>query len=94
MVEEKVLKFISGFKSVKDFFLFGYCYWFAYILAEQFGGEIYYIPIQNHFVTCIKGRFYDAGGIVIVRADEIVKWSDFTDLSERKRIIRDCINKE
>lgn len=50
MDKETVLGFIKHFKGSEDVFLYGCCYWFAFILQERFGGTMMYEPIENHFV--------------------------------------------
>ena len=45
-----ILDFISHFKDAQDTFLYGCCYWFAFILNERFGGTTMYLPVENHFV--------------------------------------------
>lgn len=90
----EVAKFILGFKSAEDLFMNGYCYWFAVILHERFGGEIYYLPIQNHFVTRIADRYWDASGLA--RIDENpISWGIYqsADPLNTAHIIRDCIEK-
>ena len=89
----EVVEFIQGFSDAKELFLCGYCYWFAVILANRFHGEIWYMPIENHFICRIDGFYYDVTGRM--RPENIVyRWSDYPDELEKKRIIRDCVNKE
>lgn len=92
-------KFINSFinisptKNVIETFSCGACYWFATILCQRFateGAELYYAPIDNHFVTMINNRIYDITGDVTGQYD-IIKWSDFNDDLEKARIMRDCI---
>ena len=50
---DKVISFINKFKfaykgELEFVFTNGNCYYFAVILKERFGGEIYYLPIDNH----------------------------------------------
>ena len=92
-----VNKFINNFKSsnpkeIEKNFLFGNCYWFAFILAERFGGEIYYLPIKNHFITKINEIFYDITGKVALE-ERAYKWTTYKtfDPLEANRIERDCI---
>lgn len=94
MTEQDILKFIKGFKEVKDFFLYGYCYWFAKILEDHFGGIICYLPVQNHFVTRIKNVYYDANG-KFTPDEEVFVWSTFQYKypHESQSIIRGCIDK-
>lgn len=90
----EVLDFIKGFEPARDLFLYGYCYWFAMILSQRFKGKIWYMPVENHFVCAIKGRYYDAGGEVIPKRTKMCLWDCYPDEIEKARIIRDCINKE
>lgn len=94
MIDQEVLDFIKGFDSVKDFFLFGYCYWFARILEERFFGVICYLPIKNHFIVRIHNEYYDASGKV--KPDEkVYTWATYQYKypSECRSIVRGCINK-
>ena len=93
-----VLRFINKFKELhpselEDAFLHGNCYWFAKILADRFHGVIYYLPINNHFITYIGMQYYDISGKVIPD-EEAVRWSSFQLIEpfEADRIKRDCIN--
>ena len=94
MIEQEVMNFIKQFAEVKDFFLYGYCYWFAMILKKRFGGTIYYMPIKNHFIVRIYNTYYDANGRVIPDED-VYPWGayKYDNPIESERIIRDCINK-
>ena len=94
--------FIADFKAmhpieIEDTFLHGYCYWFAKILEERFEGTIYYLPIDNHFITRIGKEYYDIRGKL--NAEQInpcCPWSEYehTDSLEVKKIYRDCIYKK
>lgn len=99
--ENDVVEFIYNFKKdysdeLEDVFLHGYCYWFARILEERFHGEIYYMPIENHFVTKIEKYFYDISGILNDSLFNVcLPWEQYKniDVLETSRIYRDCINK-
>ena len=76
----EVLEFIRRFKTYDDVgileetFSRGYCYYFAVILQERFGGEILYDPIEGHFVTRIvdedwRVHLYDITGDVTMKYD-------------------------
>lgn len=94
--------FITDFKAmhpteIEDTFLHGYCFWFAKILEERFEGIIYYMPIDNHFITRIGNDYYDIRGKL--NAEQInpcSPWSEYehTDSLEVGRIYRDCIYKK
>jgi hypothetical protein len=94
----EVLKFIedmcAGHKeAMVEIFAHGYCYWFAVILSERFCGEIYYLEIENHWITKIEDKFYDVTGEVNGEGSE--PWKDFVFKDEllTKRLYRDCILK-
>ena len=66
---DKVERFISGMKEVfpeelEFTFYRGYCYWFAFILAERFKGDIWFNSKTVHFATKIDGQLYDIFGKV------------------------------
>ncbi len=73
----------------------GNCYWFAVILKERFGGEIYYELYNGHFITKIGDRYYDYNGEYCIKylENELVPWDNFKEYDELQyeRIIRDCI---
>lgn len=98
MDKETVLGFIKHFKGSEDVFLYGCCYWFAFILQERFGGTMMYEPTENHFVQEIGGRLYDASGDVTEKytSEYLMFWSDMEQYDHLlyKRIVRDCIRKE
>ena len=90
--KEKVLEFINRRFPNDSNWLTGNCYHFALILADVFGGEIWYDIGIGHFVTKIGVEFYDYNGIS--RSKDIrVKWSAYEDYDgqEKEIIIRDCI---
>ena len=96
---EKVKKFIARFnrngnqEQVVETFSFGCCFWFSYILAARFandGAVIMYDEVINHFGTRVDGRVYDITGDVTDNY-HWVPWSEISDDSLRRVIIRDCI---
>ena len=63
----KVERFIYGVKRIfpeemEYTFYRGYCYWFAFILAERFKGTIWFNPKIVHFATKIDNDMYDVDG--------------------------------
>lgn len=100
-MDDEVLTFISHFKQpdpagAEKLFLYGNCYWFAHILCERFQhAELYYLPIDNHFITYYKGKYYDISGQITPK-DKPIKWNIFRAIEPlgAMRIERDCINKE
>ena len=96
-----IINFINNFKKmhpteIEDVFSNGYCYWFATILSERFfKGEIYYLPIANHFITKIDNEFYDISGVYTL--NEIpYKWDTYPefDYLDYVRVVKYCILKE
>ena len=71
----------------------GNCYYFAVILQSRFGGEIFYDVIFGHFVTKIKGKFYDHKGEVDLTNRKLVSWQDFDkyDSLQKDRIMEECL---
>lgn len=97
-MENIIQSFIKKFQYPTTTVLFthGCCYWFASILFERFydyGAEIMYAPVENHFAVMINERIYDITGDITESPfyTQWVKWCDFDDELERKRIERDCI---
>ena len=95
-----VLKFINDFKSsyineLETVFSFGYCYWFAFILKERFDGEIYYLPIENHFITKIEDNYYDIKGRVDISKTKCYNWNTYQEKEpiDSERLKRYCIDK-
>lgn len=92
-IEEEVLDFIKKRFQVDCKWTDGNCYYFALILKDRFGGEIYYIPIEGHFVCKIGDSFYDFHGkhevplSVPITLKELEKRDDIW----YNRIRRDCI---
>lgn len=95
MTDAAVLCFISHFAAARMTFLEGCCYWFAVILRERFGAQIYYDPVDNHFVGKIGEQFYDVTGRLSDNG-RFIRWDTYknTDMAHYKRLVRDCINKE
>ena len=65
----KVETFINDMKKLfpaemEMIFYHGYCYWFAFILAEGFKGEIWFNPTIVHFAAKIGDSLYDIFGEV------------------------------
>lgn len=93
-----ILYFISQFKDAKSTFLYGCCYWFAYILKTRFGGSSYYEPVEGHFVHKINGRLYDVRGDVTAqyRNCRLVCWETYKDVdpAHYRHLVRDCVLKE
>lgn len=96
-----VLGFIGRFSTdgnkertqVIDAFLFGGCWWFAFILKERFQREypcqIVIDYAQGHFACRINGSIYDITGRR--RDGNWEFWADCTDAELVSRITEDCI---
>jgi hypothetical protein len=101
MEKSSVIKFIEGMTkgheaAMDEVFAHGYCYWFAKILELRFDGEMWYLPVENHWVTKIGDHFFDVNGEYEVGDGIIGTWHGVAQedplLAERLR--RDCILKE
>ena len=95
---EKIVRFNAPLnEGAKDYFLNGYCYWYARILQERFRpwfeAEIMYNPVQNHFACRIKDIYCDASGILDVSPEDWVSWTSYIELEPKgaARIYRDCV---
>lgn len=94
---EQILSFIKGFDPCRDFFLSGYCYWFANILCQRFHGTLVYDGVDNHFMARIEGELYDASGNVtnLYRYHLVEEWEKYRkrDPLHTARIVKGCIEK-
>jgi len=97
----KVISFINNFKSlhpsaIEECFSYGNCYWFAKILADRFGGIIYYDEVDNHFITKIKDTFYDIMGECTIDSSCTYPWSKYILIEplNASRVYKYCILKE
>lgn len=93
-----VIKFIENFKrlhpkEIEECFSYGNCYWFAVILSVRFRGTIWYLPVENHFVTKIGMKYYDITGKVNLSSIPHYKWDNYRRIepAESKRIFKHCI---
>lgn len=95
-VESFIANFKKGFDEdiLEDIFMNGNCYHFALILKEMYEGEIVYDPHESHFLTKIRGKYYDIQGEVEPPMDEYL-WDEMEDIdySEYKLIEDTCVYK-
>ena len=69
MVED----FIHRRWQVNSHFLDGNCLWFATILTIRFPElEIYYLPIQGHFIVGKNNTYYDWKGKIILKEESLL----------------------
>lgn len=98
----KVEDFINNFKGLykketEEMYLFGLCYWFSFILSNEFKGIMYYDMVKNHFITKIKGHFYDIRGNIdklYKNYKDIIKWEKYCKIEplDSKRVVKYCKN--
>lgn len=75
----------------------GRCYFFATILKDVFpGGEIFYDPVEGHFLYRLSGKFYDWTGCREYTKNDIDNFYNWATLASwdpllHKRLERDCI---
>lgn len=94
-MKEAVLEFINRrFGATNANWKSGNCYYFALILADRFGGNLYYDVINGHFLCKIDDYFFDYDGIYQPdEKDYLVEWNKFDeyDSIQKERIIKDVI---
>lgn len=62
-MEQEILSFINKRWQGDADWMCGNCLWFALILKTRFSqGEIFYLPIDGHFIFCLEDKFYDWRG--------------------------------
>ena len=91
--KEVILDFIKRRFQKDCHWCDGNCYWFAKILTERFRGlDVWYLPIQNHFIAGADETYFDWTGEVIPD-EKPMYWDmfDFYDELLYKRIVRDCV---
>ena len=95
-VEEFIEKFKFKYKKELEYvFSYGNCYYFALILKDRFHGEIYYLPIKNHFICKIEKEYYDINGKASMN-EQPLKWDVIkkTKLKMKEQVARDCLKFE
>lgn len=78
--------------SQKDYWNNGRCYYFALILCSLFSElEIYYDPVNGHFIAGDGKHFYDVCGEY--NAEKAIPLKDIKDNDKEwyERLRRDCI---
>lgn len=94
-----IINFIRHFQypDTIDVFTRDMCYWFAAILRDRFGGEIFYTQASGHFVCRIAERLYDVtGDVTELYEGKLISWDaiyEYDDLLY-ERLMRDCVRKE
>lgn len=96
--QNEILKFIKEFQTNETIQLFTNkcCYWFAQILINRFGGEIWYSDVNCHFYAAIyispnKRQLFDITGLCSdVTAEPFITYAT-RELSYSKCIVRDSI---
>lgn len=69
----------------------GNCYYFAIILKDRFGGEIYYDPVNGHFFLKIDDTNYDYNGVYTPFNEYKLKDIKLSDPLWYDRLVNDCI---
>ena len=90
----EVVEFINRRWEKDSRWLDGNCYWFAHILTSRFPYlEIYYLPVEGHFIAGDGNSFYDWSGLIKLRErPSLLSYLQQEDPSWYARIVRDCIN--
>lgn len=95
MVIEFINEFAKAGPQVKDCFLHGNCFWFAYILRGRFPkGYIVYDAVANHFGFKLNDEVYDITG----KVSDLYNWESWgayhlKDPKHAERIEKYCIKK-
>ena len=96
-IKSDVLEFIEKFKfsfkkELEYIFTSGNCYYFSLILKERFKGEIYYLPIANHFICKIDAEYYDITGVAAMN-EKPISWDSYkaTEIKNAQRVERECV---
>ena len=99
---KEILDFINRRFPTDSNWLSGNCYYFAKILQERFGGELYYDLVDSHFLLMLNGEFYDWSGLrwrecclddLTRPTSNVVKWEGYEKIDplHYNRIVRDVI---
>ena len=96
--QNEILKFINEFQTPETIHLFTNkcCYWFAQILINRFGGEIWYSDVNCHFYAAIyvtpnKRQLFDVTGLCSDVTAVPFKDYAINEPSYSKCIIRDSV---
>ena len=92
-MEQEVLDFIKRRWRKDANWTDGNCYWFARILCDRFDQlDIYYLPVDGHFVAGDGEQFYDFNGVVCTD-EKIILFEKIkeTDSLWYEHIVRDCV---
>ena len=92
-MEEKIKEFIGRRFPIDCDWTTGNCYWFALILSEQFGLDIYYLPIPGHFVAGNGSEFFDYHGKYEIGDEPIILLGELKRLDplQAKRLEDNCM---
>jgi len=91
-MENGIKEFILRRFNNDSNWLNGNCLWFSLILSLRFpGGNIYYLPVDGHFVYEYNSKYYDWSGEIPCPENKL-KLNDLKELDPTwyNRLIRDC----
>ena len=93
-MNKEIINFIEKRFSQDCHWLDGNCYWFAKILSLRFPQlEIFYLPIEGHFIVGYQENFYDwRGQIQLKEFPQKLETIRTQDPIWYNRLVRDCIN--
>lgn len=96
--ESEILDFIENFKIkspsiLTEIFSYGYCYYFAVMLKERFGGSIYYDTEKVHFALRVGDHLYDITGRITDTNTCWYDWEAYKRNNDVDLIVRTCIYK-
>lgn len=88
---EDVEEFTAKRFDIDCKWLSGNCYYFALILKERFGGEIYYDPIEGHFFLKTFIGNFDYNGSYTPNSEIKLESIKEKDPLWYNRLLEDCI---
>ena len=90
---EEIIEFIKRRWQLDSHWLDGNCYWFAHILTARFQHlNIYYLPIDGHFVAGDGDNFYDWTGLITLQEKPyLFSQLQIDEPNWYSRIIKDCV---
>lgn len=91
-MNNEILNFINRRFKIDCNWTNGNCLWFAIILNKRFPqSQVYYLPIEGHFIIKYEDNFYDFTGIITPKEKPIL----FDEIKQTDKLwynclIRDC----
>lgn len=93
---DEILEFIRRRFPEDSNWCTGNCYWFAAILHMRFPQyQIWYFPIENHFMIGDGKNFYDWQGLRLLEncEENPILWANIEQMDKTyyNHLVRDCV---